>query len=98
MRRSSAAADIAGSRKVEPPASKRKRKRTPSDERREARRLVNVIDRTAHSRHLAYCEGDQPNTTYRLTRELDAHYGDLRVERSGNVGEPFFRGDPGRPQ
>lgn len=97
MPRSSGSADIAGSRKVEPHTPpKRKRRRSPSDDRRDARRLVNQIQKTAHERHEAWLEGGQPNTTFRLTRELDEKYGDLRVERGGDPGEPFHRGDPVR--
>lgn len=52
-------------------------------------RTTNVIHRTAQERQQAWIETEQALTTYRLTRELDDLYGELRDDRKGEPGEPF---------
>lgn len=75
------------SRQVEVPA-KRRRKRTPSDERRKARRAlkrvaekVEEIDDNATERQEAWHETGQANLTAAKGEQLDSLYGDLRVAR-----------------
>lgn len=81
------ASAIAGSREVEPP--KRKRHRSPSDERRKASRAVERIQRTAHERQDAWLETGRPNDTYRLTCQLDGLYDEHRDEQAGTLTDPY---------
>jgi hypothetical protein len=87
-------ADQGSRNPVEPSPASRKRKRSPSDTRRDQRRAarntVNAIDETAHERHEAYLEGGQPNTTYRLTRKLDELFDERRDETAGTLTDPFY--------
>jgi hypothetical protein len=86
---------------VEPP--KRKRKRTPSDRAREARRLADRLEHTARARLAAYSEGDHPTLTERQTYDLDVLHADKRAMRREIYatkpvleGRPVFKGAPGR--
>jgi crotonobetainyl-CoA:carnitine CoA-transferase CaiB-like acyl-CoA transferase len=68
-----------GSREVEP--AKRKRKVTPSDRVRKAKRLTQRIETAVRDRHEAWAEGDQAPVVGRRTDELDQLHGDKRVMR-----------------
>lgn len=80
--------DIVGSREVEPP--KRKRRRSPSDERRKEARTAERIQATARERQAAWLESGRPNETYRLTCELDGLYDEHRDEQAGTLTDPFY--------
>jgi hypothetical protein len=75
--------DNEGSRMVEP---RRKRRRSPSDRRREARRLAERIETTSGERHIARAE----------TRAADAHALDL-VLHGTDAGKPLNRAISKRP-
>jgi hypothetical protein len=85
--------DHRGSREVEPA---RRRKRTPSDQRRSARRLLQRIEATAVERQQTWHAGGLRDLSSALTRKLNGHdslydegglyssgglYGEKRAER-----------------
>lgn len=68
-----------------------KRKRSPSDRARKARRVAERIDAAACERQAAWGGvGDErsANKTHRLTRELDQAFEDLRAASTG-LGAPY---------
>lgn len=83
------ASHIAGSRQVEP---RRKRKQTPSDERRKVRRAVAQAKQTAdeiqsasRKRRTSRAAGEA-NRAVSLDSELDGLYGEFRADRRGIYG------------
>lgn len=61
--------------------------------RRRGRRgggTVARIQRTACERQDAWREGDRPNDTFRLTRELDGLYDEHRDEQAGTLTDPYY--------
>lgn len=95
-------ADIAGSPNRVEPSKPRKRRSSPARARARAARLaehqtaiVREINAKARERHEAYLEGDHPNATYRLTRELDERFDARRDELAGALRvDDFHRGHP----
>lgn len=77
-----------------PKGRARKRKDSPSKERRSAARTTERIQVTAHDRQEAWRETGQPNRTYQLTRELDGLYGEHRHDQAGTLSDPVMKGDP----
>ncbi len=72
-----------------PKGQARKQKDTPSRQRRSAARTVAQIQDKATERQAAWLETEQPITTYRLTRELDALYDEHRDEHAGTLKAPY---------
>lgn len=52
-------------------------------------RVVNRIHNVAVQRQDAWSEGDQPNVTYQLTRELEELFDERRDEQRGTLRDPF---------
>lgn len=79
---------------VEPPT--RKRKRSPSDERRDAaraaRHTVEQIQVKAHTRHEAWVDGGQRNIVASLTTDLEELFDDRRGDQAGTLSLNDFAG------
>jgi hypothetical protein len=84
-----------------PKGRARKRKRTPSDERRTEKRaaeIVDSIDGTAQARHRAWLAREM-NTAESCTTELVELYGKHRGEQAGTLTDPYYgRTSAGRAQ
>lgn len=84
------------------PHKTRKRKDSPSDRAREARRLAERLEATARERLEAYREGSHPNLTEAQSYRLGVLHGEKRVMRReiyrllpGLEGQPVHKGQPG---
>lgn len=91
-----------GSRMVEP---QRKRKRGPSDRRREARRLVERIEQARRDRRVAWPEGQPEFAAEHQEQRLSTLHADKRAMRRDIYreapeleGHPVFKGQPGGRQ
>lgn len=90
-----------GSRDQGTPVEIRRKGKSPSDLRREAKRLRLRIESAARDRHEAYAEGDCPDTTEHLTVKLGRMFNDKRGMKrevyaaAGQEGTPVYRGTPG---
>ena len=88
-----------GSRMVEP---RRKRKRSPSDRAREARRLVQRIEEAREDRRVAWPDGQPEFAAERQEQRLSELHADKRAMRREIYcdapeleGRPVYRGQPG---
>lgn len=50
------------------------------------------IQTKAHERQAAWLETGQPNTTFRLTRELDELFDEHRDGQAGSLADPYYGG------
>lgn len=84
-----------GSR-IPEPTQKPKRKRSPSDERRDAaraaRHTVEQIQVKAHTRHEAWVDGGQRNVVASLTTDLEDLFDDRRGDQAGTLRLNDFAG------
>lgn len=80
-----------GSRNPEPSA--KPRKRSPSDQRRDAaraaRHTVEQIQVKAHKRHTAWIDGGQRNVVASLTTDLEDLFDDRRDDQAGTFAAPY---------
>lgn len=80
----SATPRVAGGAKGQPRRRGRNGSRTKSQD------TLRRIQARARERQAAWAETGQPNTTERLTSELDGLYGDYRDENAGTLTDPFY--------
>lgn len=98
MRRSpvpGAGAPVIRSR-IPEPTQPIKRKRSPSDQRRDAaraaRHTLEQIHAKAHERHEAWVDGEQRNVVASLTTDLDELFDDRRGDQAGTLRLNDFAG------
>lgn len=84
------------------PVNTKRKKMSPGDRAREARRLADRLENTARQRQAGWAEGDHPNVTHTTTAELTALHRDKRVMRRDIYraaphleGQPVMKGQPG---